>query len=151
LIPTLESALTVNGNGVDVIVAFDGLKLGDISHVVLSAHDPIAAPEWFTIVSCALPNVSVKLAYVSAGIFVRLRNARSVCRWLISTSVGVESTETGALLESDGCKLAPVIIASKNTMPTPFGGVSPTDKVIGTAFPAAGGVFELPPQPAINP
>jgi hypothetical protein len=59
----------------------------------------------------------------------------------------VDSTDTAALLESEGCKLAPVIIASKKTTATPFGGVSPSDKLMGTALPAGGGVMELPPQP----
>src|SRR6266446_5095403 len=60
LIPNVSSAVTAIGKGL-VNVAVDGLKLGVIWQTVLLAHEPIAAPEWFTIVSTALPNVRVRL------------------------------------------------------------------------------------------
>jgi len=49
-----------------------------------------------------------------------------------SISTGEDSTETGGLVESEGCKLAPVIKASKNRTATPLGGVSPMVKLMGT-------------------
>src|SRR5713101_2146923 len=60
LIPNVSSAATVIGNGLDN-VAVDGLKVGVIWQTALLAQEPIAAPEWFTIVSTALPNVRVRL------------------------------------------------------------------------------------------
>jgi len=56
----------------------------------------------------------------------------SVCKCPNSTSTGEESTGTAGLLESEGCKLAPVIEASKKRTATPVGGVSPMVKLIGT-------------------
>jgi hypothetical protein len=53
---------TMIGKGAPDIVAEDGLKLGVNWQAELLAHEPIAAPEWFTIVSCALPKVSLRLA-----------------------------------------------------------------------------------------
>src|SRR5579859_108258 len=134
-IPTTEFALIVIGNGELVIAAVVGLKPGVSSQTELSAHPPIGAPEWFTIVIVALPNVSVMLWYVSGATFAKLKNAVSVCRCPNSTSTGVASAETADFVMSDGCRLTPVIIASKNSTPTPFGGVSPIVKLIGTPLP----------------
>src|SRR6266446_4095223 len=79
--------------------------------------------------------------------FVRLRNAVSVCKWPNSTSTGVVATATADLVISEGCKLPPVMEASKNSTATPLGGVSPIVKLIGTPL-AVGGVFIEPPQAA---
>src|SRR5260370_12735770 len=64
--------------------------------------------------------------------FARLKNAVSVCKCPNSTSTGADSTGTAALLESAGCRLAPVMEASKNRTATPLGGVSRIVKLIGT-------------------
>src|SRR5258708_12866979 len=133
LIPNGSSGGTVIGNGLDN-VAVDGLKLGVIWQTALLAQEPIAAPEWFTIVSTALPNVRVMLLYVSGGMFDKLRNAVSVCKCPNSTSTGVVSTATAALLISDGCKLPPVIKASKNNTATPLGGVARKVRAVGPPF-----------------
>src|SRR5882762_1824523 len=114
LIPNTEPVFTVIGKGALDSVTEDGLKFGVIWQTVLFAHEPIAAPEWFTIVSCAFPKVNLRLAYVSGATFARLRSALSVCRCPNSISTGDDSTDTAALLESEGCRLAPVIEASKN-------------------------------------
>src|SRR5690349_3969125 len=81
--------------------------------------------------------------------FVRLRNAVSVCKCPNSTSTGVVTTATADLLISEGCKLPPVIEASKNNTATPLGGVSPIVKLMGTPL-TVGGVFIEPPQAARN-
>src|SRR5579864_4677741 len=127
-----EFWLRVIGNGAPDIVTIEGLKFGVSSHTELSAHEPIAAPEWFTMVIIALPNVSVRLWYVSGATLPRFRNAVSVCRCPNSTSTGVVITETAGFFESDGCRLAPVMEASKKSTATPVGGVSPMVRVIGT-------------------
>src|SRR5260370_18456573 len=79
--------------------------------------------------------------------FARLKNAVSVCRCPNSTSTGDDSTGTAALLESAGCRLAPVMEASKNRTATPLGGVSRIVKLIGT-LPLGLMEFLEPPQPA---
>src|SRR6266436_3014832 len=79
--------------------------------------------------------------------FVRLRNAVSVCKCPNSTSTGVVTTATADLVISEGCRLPPVMEASKNNTATPLGGVSPMVKLIGTPL-AVGGVFIEPPQAA---
>jgi len=132
LIPNTEFASIVIGNGALDSVTEDGLKLGVNWQTVLLAQEPIAAPEWFTIVSCAPPKVNLRLAYVSGVTFARLRNALSVCKCPNSISTGEDSTETAGLLESEGCRLAPVIKASKNKTAAPLGGVSPMVKLMGT-------------------
>src|SRR5215469_11182001 len=66
-----------------------------------------------------------------------------------STSTGAFMRETAGFLLSVGCRLTPVIEASKNRTPTPFGGVSRIDKLTGTPFPA-GEDFMEPPQAAIK-
>src|SRR5437879_1521335 len=132
LIPNTEFMSTVIGKGALDSVTEDGLKLGVNWQTVLLAHEPIAAPEWFTIVSCALPKVNLRLAYVSGATFARLRSALSVCKCPNSISTGEDSTETAGLVESEGCRLAPVIKASKNRTATPLGGVSPIVKLMGT-------------------
>src|SRR6266478_1608471 len=80
----------------------------------------------------ALPNVSVRLWYVSGATLPRSRNAVSVCKCPNSTSTGVVIRETACFLESDGCRLAPVMEASKKSTATPLGGVSPMVRLIGT-------------------
>src|SRR5690349_18889834 len=132
LIPNTEPVSTVIGKGALDSVTEAGLKLGVNWQTELIAQEPIAAVEWFTIVSCAFPSVNLRLAYVSGATFARLRNALSVCKCPNSISTGDDSTETAALLESEGCRLAPVIDASKNRTATPLGGVSPIVKLIGT-------------------
>src|SRR5260370_34417066 len=79
--------------------------------------------------------------------FARLKNAVSVCRCPNSTSTGDDSTGTAALLESAGCRLAPVMEASKNRTATPLGGVSRIVKLIGT-LPLGFMEFMEPPQAA---
>src|SRR5260370_18199415 len=79
--------------------------------------------------------------------FARLKNAVSVCRCPNSTSTGDDSTGTAALLESAGCRLAPVMEASKNRTATPLGGVSRIVKLIGT-LPLGFTEFMEPPQAA---
>src|SRR5229473_3017491 len=147
LIPNTEFMSTMIGKGAPDTVAEDGLKFGVNWQTVLLAHEPIAAPEWFTIVNWAFPKVNLMLAYVSGGTFARLRNAVSVCKCPNSTSTGTDSTGTAGLLESDGCRLAPVMEASKKRTATPFGGVSPIVRLIGTPLV---GVLEFmePPQAA---
>jgi len=61
-----------------------------------------------------------------------LRKAVSVCRCPNSTSTGDVNPEIGGLVESEGCRLAPAMDASKNNTATPLGGVSPTVRVTGT-------------------
>jgi hypothetical protein len=56
----------------------------------------------------------------------------------------VESTDTAGFVISEGCRLAPVINASKKSTATPLGGASPIDRLIGT--PLVVGVFMEPPQ-----
>jgi hypothetical protein len=146
LTPNVESASTVSGNGALDSIADDGLKLGVIWHTVLLAHEPIAAPEWFTIVSTALLKVRFRLAYVSGATFARLRNAVFVCKCPNSTSTGVVTTGTADLVISEGRKLPPVIEASKNNTATPLGGVSPMVRLMGTPL-TVGEVFIIEPLP----
>ena len=147
MIPNTEPASTVSGKGALDSVIEDGLKLGVNWQTALIAQEPIAAVEWFTIVSCAFPNVNLRLAYVSGATFARLRNALSVCKCPNSISTGDDSTETAALVESEGCRLAPVIDASKNRTATPLGGVSPMVKLMGTP-PLGFTEFMEPPHAA---
>src|SRR5215472_9626335 len=90
------------------------------------------------------------LLYVSGVIFARLRKAVSVCKWPNSISTGLASKEMGGLVESEGCRLAPVIDASKNRTATPFGGASPIVRLIGTPLVTWTGLME-PPQAKSNP
>src|ERR1700739_1748885 len=119
---------------------------GMISQTELAAQPPIAVVERFTAVSTAFPNVRVRLAYVSGATFVRLRNAVSVCKCPNSISVGVESTETAGLVISDGCRVAPVIRASKKRTATLLGGVSPIVKLMGTPPLVEEALIADPPQ-----
>src|SRR4029077_1997996 len=80
----------------------------------------------------------------------KLRNAVSVCKCPNSTSTGVVTTETAALLISEGCKLPPVIKASKNSTATPLGGVSRMLRLMGTPLTVGVVFIELPPQAARN-
>src|SRR5579863_6329381 len=144
--PTTEFWLIVIGKGALDSVAVAGVKLGVSSQTELLAQEPIAAPEWFTIVIFAVPKVSVMLLNVSAGTLARLRNAESVCKCPNSISTGLDSADTAGLLVSDGCRLAPVIKASKKSIATPFGGVSPIIKLMGTPFVTTGVEFIEPPQ-----
>src|SRR6267143_6976708 len=80
--------------------------------------------------------------------FDKLRNAVSVCKCPNSTSTGVVTTGTAALLISEGCKLPPVIKASKNSTATPLGGVSRMARLMGAPFTVGGVFIELPPQAA---
>jgi hypothetical protein len=57
-IPNTEFASTVIGKGAPDTVAEEGLKFGVNWQTVLLAHEPIAAPEWFAMVSCAFPKVN---------------------------------------------------------------------------------------------
>src|SRR5215469_9383774 len=98
----------------------------------------------------AFPKVKAMPLYVSGVIFARLRKAVSVCKWPNSISTGLVSTEMGGLEESEGCRLAPVIDASKNRTATPFGGVSPIVRLIGTPLVTWTGLME-PPQAKRNP
>src|SRR5260370_14799671 len=131
LIPNTEPMSTVIGKGARDCVTEEGLKFGVIWDIVLFPHEPIAAPEWFTIVSCAFPNVNLRLAYMSGATFARLRNALSVCRCPNSISTGADITETAGFFGSEGCRLAPMMEASKNRTATPLGGVSPMLKLRG--------------------
>jgi hypothetical protein len=73
----------------------------------------------------------------------------SACKCPNSTSTGVDITVTGAFLESEGCRLAPVMEASKKRTATPLGGVSPIVKLMGILFVLPiGAAFEEPPQAA---
>jgi hypothetical protein len=81
------------------------------------------------------------------GTFARLRKAVSVCKCPNSTSTGADKTETAGLLVSEGCRLAPVMEASKKRTATPLGGVSPIVKLMG-APPAAVTEFVEAPQAA---
>jgi hypothetical protein len=96
-------------------------------------------------VSTAFPNVRVRVAYVSGATLVRPKNAVSVCKCPNSTSTGVERAETAGFVESDGCRLAPVIRASKKRTATPLGGVSPIVRLMGTP-PLVEAAFIDPPQ-----
>jgi hypothetical protein len=51
------------------------------------------------------------------------------------------------LVESEGCRLAPVMEASKNRTATPLGGVSPMVKLMGTPLVVFTEFME-PPQAA---
>src|SRR4029077_15320242 len=78
--------------------------------------------------------------------FDKLRNAVSVCKCPNSTSTGVVTTGTAALLVSEGCKVPPVIKTSKTSTATPLGGVSRMVRLMGT--PLTVEVFIEPPQAA---
>src|SRR5260370_4026878 len=86
LSPKTEFASSVMGKGAPDSVAEDGLRGGINWQTVLLAHVPIAAPEWFTIVSTGLAKVKVRLLYVSGATLARLRNAVTVCKCPNSTS-----------------------------------------------------------------
>src|SRR5579862_5345612 len=90
------------------------------------------------------------LWYVSGATLAKLRNAVSVCKCPNSTSTGVVNAVTAGFVASDGCRLAPVTNASKNSTPTPFGGVSPRVKVMGTALLGVICWFIEPPQATRN-
>jgi hypothetical protein len=68
----------------------------------------------------------------------------------IPESVTTLIVVTAGFIASEGCKLTPVIIASINSTPTPFGGVLPIVKLMGT--PLLGDMCEFiePPQLANN-
>src|ERR1700745_673525 len=80
--------------------------------------------------------------------FDKLRNAVSVCKCPNSTSTGVVSTATADLLMSEGCRVPPVIKASKNNTATPLGGVSRMVRIMGTLLTVGGVFIEPPPQAA---
>lgn len=87
---------------------------------------------------------------MSGATFARLRNAVSVCKCPNSTSTGVVITDTAGLLESEGCRVAPVMEASKKSTATPLGGVSPIVRLMGILFPLPIGVDIVEPPQAVN-
>src|SRR5579859_197375 len=144
------AALMLTGNGAELTVTEDWFSDGLNSHTwplrQVCVPMVIGWPDWFRIVNSGLANVRLMLLYVSAGAFTALRRAFSVSSCVSSTSIGLLTKETAGLVVSDGCRLAPVTLISKDKTETPAGGLSRIDRLSDRG--ASGCVvWEPPPQP----
>src|ERR1700730_2885905 len=89
------------------------------------------------------------LLYVPSGAFSAFSNAFSVSSCVSSTSIGLVTRGTAGFEASEGCKVAPVTLISKDNTDTPVGGLSRIDKLSDRGANGWVGCVE-PPQPATS-